>query len=151
MSALRKNRFKFRTQYNEIEDAEERENTTQYPIGESLTQQHFAADADLNTIVERFGITDGSMPVAHLDPQAFGDFSDVPDLKEALDIVRRAQTNFAALPAKLRERFHNDPAALWNFVQNPDNDDESVRLGLVRRADPPTPPQETTVKKDGVI
>lgn len=107
----------------------------------SLTNQHFAKDADLNEIVRRFGVTDGSIPPAALDPAYFGDFSDAVDFKDALDRTRIAAERFDALPADLRQRFGNSPLQLWQFVNDPRNVDEAIKLGLLKREEPPAPPK----------
>lgn len=122
---------------------------------ESLTQQQFVQDCDINVLAVRFGLTGKPLPVAPVDPSAYGDFSDVPDLRTALDIIHDAKTKFMELPPKLRERFQNQPANLWDFVNDPENAEESVRLGLLVRAPNPNdkgpaPPAPQTPPTEGV-
>ncbi|WNK14192.1 MAG: internal scaffolding protein [Microvirus sp.] len=105
-----------------------------------LTQQQFVEEADINTLVRRFGLDKQPMPTAPFDPSHYGDFSDVPDLRTALDLVNDAKNRFMELPPKLRSRFHNSPAELWSFVQDEENADEAVRLGLLQRVQPETLP-----------
>jgi len=126
---------------------------------ESLTVQSFAQDADLNVLAKRFGIN--GIPMHPVDPSHYRDTSEDPQLRDILDAQRDAQHHFNALPAKLRKRFHNSPKELWNFLQDPENADEAVRLGILSRdpepeaipkepkaAPPETPPQkETPVQK----
>lgn len=100
----------------------------------SLTQQHFAKDADLNTIVKRFGIKDGAIPPAASDHRYYGDFSDAFDFRDALDRTRDAVSKFNALPADLRAEFGNDPVFLHEWVSDPANTKEAVRLGLLSKA-----------------
>lgn len=107
---------------------------------ESLTQQQFAEDCDLNVLAFRFGLVGKPLPVEALDPSYYGDVSDVPDLRAALDLVNDAKNRFMDLPAKLRERFDNQPSKLWSFVNDPDNADEAVRLGLLAKFQDETPP-----------
>ena len=97
----------------------------------SLAQQHQKDDADINVIVERFGLT-GQLPDAITPPQ-YGDFSQATDYHSAMNAVRAAQERFMELPAKLRARFDNDPAKLIDFVSNGDNRQEAVSLGLIER------------------
>lgn len=94
----------------------------------SMTQQSFAEDADINVIVERFGLT-GQMPEP-LNPQ-YGDFSQVGDFQSAMNAIADAQSGFMSLPAALRARFGNDPAQLISFLEDPANRSEAVSLGLV--------------------
>lgn len=132
-------RFKWRHQYDDAADEAERCNTRIHCCDESKTQQHFTVDADINELVRRFGITDGAIPPAAQDPSHYGDFSDAPTFRQALDQTKDAQDRFNALPANLRNRFGNDPVELWRFVNNPDNAEESVTLGLLKKT--PVAPQ----------
>lgn len=105
-------------------------------FGESLTQQSFTQDADINVLVKRFGLDNAKLPVAPIDPRFYGDFTDVPDLRTALDIVRDAENRFMDLPAALRARFDNQPGKLWDFVNDPINAEACVQLGLLARPEP---------------
>lgn len=132
----------WRHQYDEERDAYEQALTDITPEGPTLTQAHFAKDADINEIVKRFGVKDGSIPPMALNPRYFGDFENVPDFREALDNIREANDRFAMLPADIRSRFNNNPLDLFAFVENPANDDEAVRLGLLRKIPEPVVPPE---------
>jgi len=124
-----KNKMPFlRTPYNYDVDlaSEESALTCEDP---SLTQQHQKEDADINTIVARFGLT-GELPFADRQPR-YGDFTAVTDYHSAMNAVRSANEDFMSLPAELRARFHNDPAELVDFLASSDNRDEAIKLGLV--------------------
>jgi phage internal scaffolding protein len=95
----------------------------------SLAQQHMKDECDINILVERFGVT-GSMPVAPIEP-SYGDFSGVGDYHTALNKIRAADEAFMALPAKIRAKFDHDPNALLNFLQNEENRDEAIQIGLI--------------------
>jgi phage internal scaffolding protein len=95
----------------------------------SLAQQHMKDECDINVIVERFGVT-GQIPVTPLEP-SYGDFSGVSDYHTALNAIRASEEAFMALPAKIRARFDHDPNALLNFLQNEDNRDEAIEIGLI--------------------
>lgn len=129
-------RFEWRHQYDEDRDEYERLGTDIVCEDESLTQQQFKADADINVLVRRFGITDGAIPPAVVDPAYFGDFSDEVDFRTALDRTRDAIERFEALPAELRNRFGNDPVALYSFVSDEKNAEEAVSLGLLKKRAP---------------
>ena len=133
------NRFAWRQQYDVEQDTREGNAAITEVTGESRTVQHFAKEADINEIMRRFGVTDGAIPPAVTDPRYFGDFSDVPDFRQALDNVRNAEAAFAALPADLRRRFGNDPVELFQFVHDPKNLEESIKLGLLKREEPAAP------------
>jgi len=95
----------------------------------SLAQQHMKDECDINVIVERFGVT-GMLPVSPLEP-SYGDFSGVGDYHTALNKVRAADEAFMALPAKIRAKFDNDPNALLQYLQNEENRDEAIQIGLI--------------------
>lgn len=97
----------------------------------SLTQQHFAEECDINTIVDRFMRT-GVMPDTVVVPQ-YGDYSDVMDFQTAQNAIRQASENFFAMPAAIRARFQNSPQVFLEFFGDPANQDEAIRLGLATR------------------
>lgn len=133
--------MKFRKIFDEADDARAREHTDLKCLDDSLAIQGPSEDADINVLVRRFGIAGGPMPVAPVDPSAYGDLTDIPDLGTALLIMRDARERFDALPALLRRRFGNDPAELWDFVNDPQNGAEAVSLGLLQAPpEPPAPP-----------
>lgn len=95
---------------------------------ESLAQQHQKEEADINTIVRRFGLT-GQLPENVRIPQ-YGDFTGITDYQTALNAVKQAQDSFMELPWELRKRFNNDPEQFVDFCLDPENADEAVKLGL---------------------
>lgn len=129
--------IQWRKQYDEAVDAVIRAETATYNNEPALTQQHHAESADLNIIVGRFGVKDVAIPAAAADANYYGDFTDVPDFREALDNTREAIERFNALPASVRSRFNNDPVQLFEFVTDEANAEESVKLGLLTKANLP--------------
>ncbi|WNK12565.1 MAG: internal scaffolding protein [Microvirus sp.] len=111
----------------------------------SLCQQSFTEDADINVIVRRFGLDKGPLPTEAINPRYYGDFTDVPDLRTALELVRDAENKFMDLPADIRKRFDNSAAKMWHFVNDPDNAELAVKWGLLKTyvPDTPTPPTDT--------
>lgn len=101
----------------------------------SMTRQEFLADADINNILNRYQETgflvDPSRPSSR--KPMFGDFSNVQDYQSALDALIVAEDNFMKLPAKVRDRFHNNPGEFLEFADNPDNVDEMVKMGLIEK------------------
>lgn len=95
-----------------------------------LTQQHFRDEVDVNTIVRRFGVS-GVVPVAR-ELAEYGDFSEVGSFHDAMNAVTSGREAFARLPANLREQFDNDPAVFWEALQDPANDEEFVKLGVLK-------------------
>jgi phage internal scaffolding protein len=99
-------------------------------FGATLTQQHQADEADINTIVRRFGLT-GKLPENVVAP-TYADFTEVYDFHSAQNAIRGANESFMAMPADVRFRFHNDPGAFVAFCSDPANLDEMGKLGLLR-------------------
>jgi phage internal scaffolding protein len=97
--------------------------------GKSLAKQSFKEECDINTIVRMFGVT-GKVPVTAIEP-SYGDFSGVSDYHSAMNKIKAAEEAFMALPAKLRQKFDHDPNALLNFLENEQNRDEAIQLGLI--------------------
>ena len=96
---------------------------------ESLTQQSFKDEADINTIVRRFGLT-GQLP-QDLQMPVSGDFTGISDYHTAMNMVLAAQDEFLRVPPEVRARFQNDPAQLMAFLDDPANRAEAESLGLV--------------------
>lgn len=119
----------------------------------SMAQQNEKEEADINTIVRRFGLT-GEMPQGFRIPQ-YGDFSEITDYQTALNAVKQANEAFLQLPAALRSRFHNDPEEFVEFCMDEKNYDEAVKLGLVVEKEPAVkggvPPTEPAVKKEATV
>lgn len=136
-------RFRWRTQYDDTQDLITRELTNIECLDEHLAIQN-APGADINETLAQFGITDGSILPGQLgidDPRYYGDHSDMPDLRTALDRLQIAQEMFNALPADIRSRFRNDPIQLHEWVSQPANAEEAVKIGLLSRI--PLPQQAT--------
>ncbi len=95
---------------------------------DSLTQQQFKEEADINTIVDRF-MKSGVLPTPVNMPQ-FVDYEGVFDFQSAMNVVRQADENFMRLDAKLRARFNNSPQEFLEFFSNAENIPEAIRLGL---------------------
>lgn len=138
-------RYTWRHQNDETADEIEGQNTIITNTEPSLTRQEFKDEVDINVMMARFGVTDGAIPPMALDPQYFGNFEDALDLRTALDRTKEAVERFEALPAEIRNRFNNDPTALFEFVINPENHPEAVKLGLLYEdrstiKEPPAPP-----------
>lgn len=101
-----------------------------HTVGESMTVQSMAEDADLNVIVRRFGLT-GKMPENPRVP-IYADFTGVTDYQSALNVVIEANEAFMELPASVRARFENNPQKLLEFCENDANIEEARKLGLLK-------------------
>lgn len=109
----------------------------------TLAQQQFAEEVDINTIVERFGLT-GQLPVDQRVP-INAEFLDIMDYRSALDQLREADEAFMAFPANIRERFSNDAGKFVDFVSDPANLQQCRDWGIANPAPPAPPPDPGTV------
>lgn len=120
----------------------------------SKTDQSFKMDCDVNFIVNKFTKTGQITHLAKNQGQ-YADVSEIPDLAGALATVTHAQLTFDSLPAELRVRFGNSPVEMVNFLKDPANLEESIKLGLRDKkpvgpeAQPPAEktPKSTSKKK----
>ncbi|QCS36216.1 minor capsid protein [Capybara microvirus Cap1_SP_163] len=96
--------------------------------GVSMTEQQFKNDCDINNIIQRF--QQGQMPCRVRSDGSYGDFSNLGDFATNLSMVEEAKSRFQALPSALRDRFGNSPQTFFNWVLDPSNKDECIRLGL---------------------
>jgi len=110
----------------------------------SMTKQSFKDECDINNIVRDF--TPQGLAALTLQTFQQGTFQDLPDsvdYQQALEIARSAEAAFAQLPAQVRARFDNSAERFLDFMQDPANQDEAIKLGLAtdtRPLEPPKPP-----------
>lgn len=118
--------MRFRTQYTAREE-EKKGITFDLP---SRTKQSFRDECDINNIMAKYA---AGMPVESSAsvPPVYGDVSNMPDnYQESLQQVMDAQEQFEALPSHIRKRFDYNPANMLQFIQDPNNYEEGVKLGL---------------------
>jgi len=126
-------------------DGTERIRVQYYTDKPSRTQKSHANDVDINNVVRKYTL---NKLEASFDPTTgiYADFSNVPDYDKALQITIDAQNSFMKLPSTLRTKFNNDPQQLINFLSDPNNTEESIKLGL--RNSPPPPPTTPKMSLD---
>jgi len=91
-----------------------------------------APECDINTIMKKYEKT-GVLEHRNTFEGQYGDFTDAPeDYHASMNAVIEADEMFQTLPAAMRRRFHNDPGAFIDFVGNPENQDELIKLGLAK-------------------
>lgn len=136
--------IKWRTANDGLNQSVSESTAVDFSDDPGLTQQQFAEDADINTLIRRFGLS-GDMPAPRAVPQ-YGDFSDVVDYQTALDRLLEADSAFMSLPADVRKRFDNSPAQLWQFLHGGEaNLEEARKLGLVEMPKAPPAPVKVEV------
>lgn len=97
---------------------------------EVITVQSAKDECDINLIVQKYTLQD-VLNASNNVMASYGDFSDVPDFQTALIRVQEATEAFSHLPVNVKKRFDNNPQLLFDFVNDDNNYDEAVKLGLV--------------------
>lgn len=101
-----------------------------HPVsGPNPASQSAAEQTDLNKMSQKYlaqarlGNPMGRKPM----------FIDVPaqDLQTMMNTVIKAQESFRRVPAKIRNKFANNPVTLIAFLQDPENRREGVEMGLI--------------------
>lgn len=97
----------------------------------TATEQHHKRECDVNEIIKKY---DKQGLITHVSKfeARYGDLQGV-DFKEAMDLITGAQSKFNELPAEIRKRFRNDPGELITFMEDENNREEAIQLGLIDR------------------
>lgn len=112
----------------------------------SLTKQEFQRECDINNIIKHFGTTGMFNHVnARAAQGAYQDLPDAVDFQESLHTIKAAEDAFMTLPAKVRDRFGQDPAEFLAFMADPANLEEIRKLGLAKPLEQAPPPLEVKV------
>lgn len=112
--------------------------------GDSLTQQSHAAAADVRNIIKQYDRT-GLIANVNKGIAQYGDYSEINEYAEALNIVIQANESFAEIPSHIREQFDNNAGLFFEFATNPKNKEKMIEMGL---AEAPEPVVEVTPKSD---
>ena len=105
-------------------------------LGEMLdgvTRQEFAEECDINTIMARYEAGGAVSHVNKAQP-VYLDCTLYPGLQAHMDAFREASLSFAALPAKVRREFDNDPQKFVDFACDPANIERMREWGLAEPA-----------------
>jgi len=118
----------------------------------TMAKQSMKAECDINNIMRKYEKT-GVLTHFNEHRGNYGNFIGFEDYHTSMNKIIDAQNAFMTLPAKVREKFQNDPRKFLEFAQNPENTDQMIEMGLatalpkapVNDDDPaptPTPPAE---------
>lgn len=108
--------------------------------GDNPVQQQFKNECDINFIVKNYQI-----PQQTFSPDQFGDFSDPLSFQQSMNIVAHAQQQFLLLPAEIRARFQNEPQKMLEFIADPENAQELIKMGLATKELPKPIPDPVKV------
>jgi len=95
-----------------------------------LTDQSSKNMCDINKIVAQYAKT-GMLPQFQQKIPQYGDFSNLPTLAAAMEIVQEAKQQFMELPANIRKLMDNDPRKFETFLQDPTNHETLLKAGLI--------------------
>ena len=99
--------------------------------GESLTQQHFSEETEINNIIA-FHDRTGIIKNVQQGIAQYGDYSEVNEYRENLDMIRAADENFMKLPSAIRRKFNNNAGEFFEFATNPQNEQQLVEMVLAK-------------------
>lgn len=106
---------------------------------EMITKQSSKNECDIHNILKQYQKTGMIAHIASREPY-YADLPNAMDYQEAIELVRTAQESFEDLPAKVRERFDNDPFNLLAALHDPANRAELEELGIVSPSAAPAAP-----------
>jgi len=123
----------------------ETRNTATVNTDPTRTKQEFKEVTNIRKIMKKYERTG---ELTHIAPElmAYANFTEVPDLKTALDNVDNVRAKFQELPGLIRKEFAHDPTKLVEFVRDPANLERGRELGIFKpeeRAKPMPTAQET--------
>lgn len=108
----------------------------------SKTKQSFKDEVNINSIIRRFQST-GELPLDGPSNPKYADVSNLPSYQDSLNYVNYAQEQFNSLSSEIRERFDNNPGKYLEFVSDPKNVQELIKLGLAIAKPKAEKPAET--------
>lgn len=105
--------MELRTPYNYDRD-EVSKNTALISDSETLTQQNFRDETDLNIMIRKYGV----LPVSEVNWKEF-DATVIPqDYQQLQNMLREADQAFMDLPAEVRKAADNDPQKFLAIVES---------------------------------
>lgn len=121
-----------RTQSDELQDIVSAETTldaSDRPENRDMARQEFKADADINTLLMRFGVMPPQKEVY------FGDVDYSIDLQQALSAVKQARDAWRRMPAEVKADFPT-----WQSLLN------GLELGTIQLRPESEKPEETVTE-----
>lgn len=109
---------------------------------QGLTEQSHRNKCSIETIIRQY---DKTGLITHVNNAIgnYGDYTEVNEYQESLNLVMEAEDAFKELPSNIRKKFNFDPGEFFEFATNPENKEELIDLGL---ADAPKIISPTEVK-----
>lgn len=99
---------------------------------ESMTQQHFKDQCDINKIARMQEATGTVEHVKH-GRERYGDFSEYFDVGTNMDKAAKAQQLFDQVPPDLRKKVGNSIPKFFEFIQDAENLETCYKYGIYDR------------------
>lgn len=123
---------KFKTKYSNTSDLHAAPFVSDKP---SKTDKSYGFDTDINNIVAGYPVRMTTRNYGEVN----GKFMTPDDYQNSLYKLAQAKSQFEELPSKLRQRFHNDPKVMLEFLADEKNDAEAIKLGLKQKVEKTQP------------
>lgn len=100
-----------------------------------FTEQAHLQECDVNHIIRKY---DKTGLITHLQKveASFGDMTGL-DFQKMQNQIANAKSMFAQFPSHIRKKFKNSPVQFLTFMENPDNRETAIKLGLIRKDSDP--------------
>lgn len=95
----------------------------------NLTEQHHGESVKIKNILHTYQTT-GVIQHTSARTPTYQNTVGMPEYYEAQLIIANANSAFEKVPAQIRAEFENDPAKYLAFIQDPENRDQIIELGL---------------------
>lgn len=104
-------------------------------VGPGRTKQEFKEESEITNILARVA-KNNLLQNLEERQRTYVDLPSGLDFETAQLKISQGRQAFAMIPAHMRAQFDNNPQEFLEFIENPENADEMVEMGLLR---PPTP------------
>ena len=103
----------------------------------SRTKSEFKDEVNINNIV-KLAVKTGALPQGTREA-LHADFSEIDTYEAAQIKIAEANSAFEQLPSAVREKFANDVTNLLDFVDDENNMEEAIQMGLLPEQEQPLP------------
>ena len=112
--------------------------------GKALTEQSHKKDCDIRFIMKK-AEKQGMLTHVNTASARYVDLASRPDFHEAQLVIANAASVFETIPAKVREKFKNDPSEFLEFIQDENNREEMLEMGFTDEHLPPLPVEDKPI------
>lgn len=109
----------------------------------SLTKSEYRDECNINNVIAR-ALRTGVLPGVKQEA-LYGDFTEVTDYATAQVKIAEAKSEFEQLPSHIKEKFDNEVTTLLDWMDDPANEDEARKLGLLPKLEVENTSTETVI------